>query len=43
MANFINDMCLALEQTASPNNEMRMQAENYIKEVSVEQFWAKSK
>lgn len=34
MATFVNDMCLALEQTASADNQLRQQAEGFIKEVS---------
>lgn len=30
MSQFINDICVALEQTSSVDNTKRMQAENYI-------------
>lgn len=33
-AQFINDMCVALDQTKSSDNNLRGQAESYIKEVS---------
>jgi len=35
MAQFINDICLALEQTSNIDNQKRMQAEQYISEVSI--------
>lgn len=34
-ADFIQNMCLALEQTSSTDNQKRIQAESYIHQVSV--------
>lgn len=32
---FINEICLALDQTACPDNNKRMQAETFIHQVSI--------
>ena len=37
MADFVNDICAALNEVTNPNNDARQNAENYLKQAQMQQ------